>query len=69
LNPNAFRALEAELRQVKGDLMSRTSLYGIIGVLVALVVGFGIYFIYLESQKPALEIKVDGNGISVQGNG
>ncbi len=49
--------------------MSRTSLYGLIGVLVALVIGIGVYFIYIESQKPALEIKVDGNGISVQGNG
>jgi hypothetical protein len=49
--------------------MSRTSLYGVIGVLAALVVAFGVYFLYLETQKPALEIKVDGNGISVQGNG
>lgn len=49
--------------------MSRSMLYAVIGVLIALVVGFGIYFIYLETQKPALEIKVDGSGISVQGNG
>ena len=61
IEPNAFRALGSGLRQPEG-FMSRTSLYGIIGVLAALVVAFGIYFLYLESQKPALEIKVDGNG-------
>ena len=49
--------------------MRRSTLYGIIGVLVALVIGLGIYFFYLESQKPGLAIKVDGSGISVQGNG
>jgi hypothetical protein len=49
--------------------MSRNTLYGLIGVLAVIVVGFGIYFIYQEQQKPALEIKVNEQGISIDGNG
>jgi hypothetical protein len=49
--------------------MSRNSLYAVIAVLAVIVVGFGIYFLYQESQKPTLEIKVNEQGISVDGNG
>ncbi|WP_156342941.1 hypothetical protein [Devosia sp. A16] len=49
--------------------MTRSSLYTIIAVLAALVVGFGIYFAYQQSQKPALEIRVDQGGIKIDGNG
>jgi hypothetical protein len=49
--------------------MTRSSLYGVIAILGAIVVAFGIYFVYLETQKPSLEIKVDGQGISIDGNG
>lgn len=47
--------------------MSRNSLYTVIAVLAVIVVGFGIYYFYQESQKPALEIKVNEQGISVNG--
>jgi hypothetical protein len=49
--------------------MSRSSLYALIGLLAVLVVGFGLYIVWQESQKPALEIKVNERGISVSGNG
>lgn len=49
--------------------MSRNALYLVIGVLVAIVVVFGIYLFYQETQKPRLEIKVDEQGISIDGNG
>ena len=49
--------------------MSRNSLYGLIGLLAVIVVGFGIYYFYQEQQKPALEIKVNEQGISIDGNG
>ena len=49
--------------------MSRNSLYALIGLLAVIVVGFGLYFVYLETQKPALEIKVNEQGISIDGNG
>lgn len=49
--------------------MTRSSLYTVIAVLAALAVGFGIYIAYQETQKPALEIKVDEGGIKIDGNG
>jgi uncharacterized protein HemX len=49
--------------------MSRNSLYLVIALLAALAVGFGIYTIYQENQKPGLEIKFDDNGVKINGNG
>ncbi len=49
--------------------MSRNSLYAVIGILAALAIGFGIYIAWQESQKPRLEITVDSQGISIDGNG
>jgi hypothetical protein len=49
--------------------MSRSSLYAVIAVLAVLVVGAGIYFLYQETQRPALEVRVDEGGISVDTNG
>jgi hypothetical protein len=47
--------------------MSRSGLYLIIGVLLAVVVGVGIY-LYNEQTKPGLQITVDDNGLKVEGN-
>ena len=49
--------------------MSRNGLYALIGVLAVIVVALGAYFVYQEQQKPKLEIKVDSNGLQVNGNG
>lgn len=49
--------------------MTRTSLYALIGVLAAVAIALGIYIAYQQSQQPSLQIKVDTNGISVNGNG
>lgn len=49
--------------------MTRNSLYAVIGLLAVLVIGFGLYIAYQESQKPSLEIRLDQNGLSVDGNG
>jgi hypothetical protein len=49
--------------------MTRSSLYIVIAVLAAIAVGFGIYVAYQESQKPALEIRVDEGVIKIDGNG
>ena len=54
---------------VTGTGMTRSSLYTVIAVLAAIAVGFGIYIAYQESQKPALEIRVDEGGIKIDGNG
>ena len=49
--------------------MNRNGLYALIGVLAVIVVALGAYFVYQEQQKPKLEIKVDSNGLQVNGNG
>jgi hypothetical protein len=46
--------------------MSRNSLYLLLGVLAVIVVGFGIWYFYEQSQKPSLEIKLNGQGITVK---
>ena len=48
--------------------MNRTGLYALIAVLVLAVVGVGLYA-YEQSQRPSLEVKVDGNGLKINGNG
>ena len=49
--------------------MNRNSLYLVIGILAAVLVALAIYFVYQETQKPALEVRVDEQGISVDTNG
>ena len=49
--------------------MSRNGLYALIGLLAIIVIGLGGYMLYQQSQEPRLEIKVDSNGIQVNGNG
>jgi len=48
--------------------MNRTGLYVVIAILVAALVAFGIY-VYNEQNKPGLEVRVDGEGLSIEGNG
>lgn len=48
--------------------MTRNSLYLLIGALLVVALGLGIY-IYNEQTKPGLEIRVDQNGLTVDGNG
>jgi len=48
--------------------MSRTGLYALVAVLVVVLAGVG-YYAYQQSQRPALEVKVDGNGLKINGNG
>jgi hypothetical protein len=50
-------------------MVSRNGLYSLIGVLAIGVVVLGGYLLYEQSQRPALEIKVDSSGIEVTGNG
>lgn len=47
--------------------MGRNGLYALVVVLIAVVIGLGAY-VYHEQTRPGLEIKVDGNGLKVNGN-
>lgn len=56
------------LEAKRGSPMSRNTLYLIIGALIVIAVGFGIYVYQQETQRPGLEIQVNEQGISVEGN-
>ena len=47
--------------------MSRNALYGVVAILVIALVAFGIYT-YQQQTRPGLEVRVDEQGISIDGN-
>jgi len=49
--------------------MTRSSLYIVVALLAVLVVGLAGYLVYQQTQQPSLEIRVDDQGIKVDGNG
>ena len=49
--------------------MNRNGLYLLVGILLVAVVGLGGYLIYQQQNQPSLAIKVDENGIQLNGNG
>jgi hypothetical protein len=64
----SWRVAPGDKRQ-QDHFMSRNTLYAVIAVLAVAVAGFAIYYFYQESQKPGLEIRLEDNRISVNGNG
>ncbi len=48
--------------------MNRNALYALIAVLAAAVVGLGAYIMREESKPDGVEIKINEDGISVEGN-
>jgi len=48
--------------------MTRSTLYVAIAALAVLALGLAGYIVYQQNQQPSLEIKVDGNGIRIDGN-
>lgn len=48
--------------------MSRNSLYLVLAVLAVAVIAFGIYWVYQEQQQPRLEIRLDDQGLTIDGN-
>ena len=46
--------------------MNRSALNLVIGLLAVVVAAAAIYYFYQEQQKPSLEIKIDGQGITVK---
>jgi uncharacterized protein HemX len=48
--------------------LTRNGLYALVVILVVVIAGMG-YYAYQQSQKPALQVKVDSNGLQINGNG
>ncbi len=56
------------MRREKLRRMRQNTLYLIIGLLLVVVIGGGIYLYQQSQQSPGVELRVDENGISVQRN-
>ena len=48
--------------------MQQNKLYLIIGALLVVVIGLGVYVLREEQKPEGVEIRLDQNGISVQQN-
>lgn len=48
--------------------MSRNTLYVLLGALVVIVIGFGIYTYQQESQPSGVQIELNEQGLSIEGN-
>ncbi|SFV38379.1 hypothetical protein SAMN05216456_3386 [Devosia crocina] len=49
--------------------MSRNGLYAIVAVLAVAVIGFAIYTYQQQQAQPSLEVRIDQQGVSIDGNG
>jgi len=47
--------------------MNRNGLYVLVGALLVVVIGFGVYT-YREQTKPGVELKLNGDGVSIKQN-
>jgi hypothetical protein len=49
--------------------MSRNGLYALVAVLAVAVIGFAIYTYQQQQAQPGIEVRIDGQGVSIDGNG
>lgn len=49
--------------------MNQNALYAVIAILLVGVVVLGVMYFQQQQAQPGLEIRVDGNGIAIEGNG
>ena len=48
--------------------MSRNTLYLLVGALIVVVIGFAIYAYQQESQPQGIQIEMNEQGVSIEGN-
>lgn len=48
--------------------MSRNGLYAVIAILVIAVAAFAIYTVQQQQAQPGIQVRVDEQGISIDGN-
>ena len=49
--------------------MSRNGLYAVIAILMVAIIGFGIYSYQQQQARPGIEVRIDEQGVSIDGNG
>jgi len=67
MNPSLPDALL--LRQASGVSMSRNGLYAVIAILLVAIIGFGIYTYQQQQARPGIEVRINEQGVSIDGNG
>ena len=49
--------------------MSRNGFYVVIAILLIAVVGFAVYTYQQQQARPGIEVRIDEQGVSIDGNG
>ncbi|MDV3252719.1 hypothetical protein DevBK_15375 [Devosia sp. BK] len=49
--------------------MSRNGLYALVAVLAIAVIGFAVYTYQQQQARPGVEVRIDQQGVSIDGNG
>jgi hypothetical protein len=49
--------------------MNRNGLYAMIAILLVAIIGFGIYTYQQQQARPGIEVRIDEQGVSIDGNG
>lgn len=49
--------------------MSRNGLYAVIAILLVAIIGFGIYTYQQQQARPGIEVRINEQGVSIDGNG
>lgn len=49
--------------------MSRNGLYAVIAILMVAIIGFAIYSYQQQQARPGVEVRIDEQGVSIDGNG
>jgi uncharacterized protein HemX len=49
--------------------MSRNGLYAVIAILLVAILGFGIYTYQQQQARPGIEVRINEQGVSIDGNG
>ena len=49
--------------------MSRNGLYALVAVLAVAVIALAIYLYQQNEARPGIEVRIDGQGVSIDGNG
>ena len=49
--------------------MNRNGLYVVIAMLMAAIIGFAIYTYQQQQARPGIEVRIDEQGVAIEGNG
>jgi uncharacterized protein HemX len=66
---NRARSGALLLAAASGVLMNSNGLYAVIAILMVAIIGFAIYTYQQQQARPGIEVRIDEQGVSIDGNG